>query len=145
MSVFIGPDTDLDHATGPASDVATPLVERLRQLLDTIPLSVKRQGLQFEAIRERLKGRSRGKAHSGEIGAALMALGYERRRDWRVGGAYLTRWYPPGYGPGGQIMSHRVIRRLRFERPDLFPTYGNRSSEKLRKARREAAKELRLI
>lgn len=149
MSIYAPEPSDLDHAleSAPAiaDDALTPLDVRLRAVLEAIPLSVRRQGLTLEALRVRLRGVGGRGCHAGALGAALVKLGYERRRDYRMSATYLARWYPRGYGPEGAIMNKRVIRRLRFERPDLFPTYGNRSSEKLRAARREAAKELRLI
>jgi hypothetical protein len=148
MSIIGTELDDLDPATdrpAPADDTLTPLDVRLRTVLDAIPLATRREGLTLEALQARLKGRRKARCHPGELGAALVKLGYERKRDWRVGASYLARWYPPGYGPQGREMSHRVIRRLRYERPDLFPTYGERSKQDMREARRQAARELGLI
>lgn len=151
MSFYTQEITDLDAAPAnrqaQADETMTPLAVRLRAVLDEIPLATRREGLTLESIRARLKGRTRGAAHTGELGAALVRLGYTRRRDWRqeTGTGYGARWYPPGYAPGGAQMSHRVIHRLRDARPDLFPGAGQRSTRALRAARKRAAEELGLI
>lgn len=61
----------------------TPLEDRLAKLLNEIPESVKAEGLSLPVIQKMLKGRWRGNAHPGELGAALKKLGYQRFRCWR--------------------------------------------------------------
>jgi hypothetical protein len=142
LSIIGTPSTDLDAAPEPTSeqiDAMTPLHERLRLILDTIPAGVKRQGLTLESLRERLAGRWRGKAHPGEIGRALTRLGYERYRDWSVGASYGARWYPRGYGPKNGYHSRQ---QLREERPDLFPARVGRAPKWLIEERRKAADDL---
>ena len=61
----------------------TPLEQRLKRVLDDMPESVKANGVSLPALQQMLKGRWRGNAHPGELGAALRKLGYIRTRCWR--------------------------------------------------------------
>ena len=61
----------------------TPLDERLARLLATIPLELQREGLSLHTLQASLRGRSKGRAHPGEIGEALRRAGYRRERKWR--------------------------------------------------------------
>ena len=61
----------------------TPLDQRLKIVLEDMPESIKTSGLSLPALQQMLKGRWRGNAHPGELGAALRKLGYIRTRGWR--------------------------------------------------------------
>ena len=61
----------------------TPLEQRLKRVFDDMPKSVKANGVSLPALQQMLKGRWRGNAHPGELGAALRKLGYLRTRCWR--------------------------------------------------------------
>jgi hypothetical protein len=39
-----------------------------------------------------LRGRWRGNAHPGEVGAAVRKLGFERRRNWRGADGFRALW-----------------------------------------------------
>ena len=71
-----------------------PVEVRLRKLLAEIPLAIQQEGLALSELRKSRRGRWRGNAHVGEVGGALRALGYERRRDWRSEGSLCARWFP---------------------------------------------------
>lgn len=141
MSITAPDQTDLDHAPVALDAALVPLVDRVRGVLDAIPLAVKREGLPLEAIRERLAGRKYGNAHVGELGKVLVRLGWERHRDWTVGASYGTRWYPPGHCPKSGYHSRQRLRELR---PDLFPNRPGRAPQWLIDERRKAVSELQL-
>ena len=61
----------------------TPLDQRLKIVLEDMPESIKISGVSLPALQQMLKGRWRGNAHPGELGAALRKLGYIRTRCWR--------------------------------------------------------------
>lgn len=76
----------------------TPLLDRLKKLIESLPPAQRQQGLSLEFYRERVQGRQAGrKAHAGELGAALRKLGYVRRRAWckSEGGGFKATWWPP--------------------------------------------------
>lgn len=60
----------------------TPLEQRLKRVLDDMPDAIKTNGVSLPALQLMLKGRWRGNAHPGELGAALRKLGYVRTRSW---------------------------------------------------------------
>lgn len=77
-------------------DRLTPLETRLAAILTEIPPEIQADGLALHTLQTFLKGRWRGCAHPGELGAALRHLGWSRTRLWRgdeVG--FRALWYPP--------------------------------------------------
>jgi hypothetical protein len=76
-----------------ARERLTPLDDRLARLLATIPIEVQHEGLSLSSLQASLRGRSRGKCHPGELGAALRRLGFERRRDWSSVEGFRAMWY----------------------------------------------------
>jgi hypothetical protein len=79
-----------------ARDRLTPLEDRLRRLLATIPPAVQAEGLSLIALQAQLRARGRGhsRCHVGELGEALRKLGFERRRAWSGSESFTARWYP---------------------------------------------------
>ena len=74
----------------------TPLDQRLKILLDDMPELIKTSGVSLPALQQMLKGRWRGNAHPGELGAALRKLGYLRTRSWRGDEvAFVALWRHP--------------------------------------------------
>ncbi|KHO53300.1 MAG: hypothetical protein QT04_C0006G0006 [archaeon GW2011_AR11] len=75
----------------------TPLLDRLKRVIDSLTLPQRQQGLPLEFYRERLLGRQSGrKVHAGELGAALRKLGYIRRRGWcESENGFRALWWPP--------------------------------------------------
>lgn len=75
----------------------TPLLERLKKLIESLTPAQRLHGLPLEFYRERVQGRQAGrKAHAGELGAALRKLGYIRRRAWvSKDGVFRALWHPP--------------------------------------------------
>lgn len=72
-----------------------PLHIRLQRLLDTIPPSVRHQGLSLLELQTHLRGRKGGLPHIGEMGSAMRRLGWVRRREWsNESTAFSSRWYP---------------------------------------------------
>ena len=89
-----------DPVTPTASDWRernTPLIDRLRKLIDSIPEEERGQPRSLEWFRVRLLGRSVGKcARAGELGACLRAIGWQRRRVWgNPSGPSPALWTPP--------------------------------------------------
>ena len=81
-----------------ARDRMTPLPDRLRHLLATIPAEVQRGGLSLPALSTMLRGRRGRRCSSGELGTALRSLGWKRERCWRGSddGGFSALWHPPG-------------------------------------------------
>ena len=60
-----------------------PLVQRVADLVDTIPAEVQQSGIELRDLQRRLVGRQNGKqCHCGELGHALRQLGFRRERRW---------------------------------------------------------------
>jgi hypothetical protein len=62
----------------------TPLVDRLRALLDSIPPEIRQHGVSITDLQARLRGIGGQKPHIGCLGACLRTLGYTRHRTWRA-------------------------------------------------------------
>jgi hypothetical protein len=73
-----------------------PLEVRLARLLATIPHAVQAEGLSLLTLQAQLRARGRGhtRCHVGELGTALRALHFERRRRWRGDAAIQALWFP---------------------------------------------------
>ena len=71
----------------------TPLIDRLRKLLDDVPREVQAAGIPLMQLREGLKGRVQGLAYPGELAACLRELGWFQRRFVRETNHKL--WFPP--------------------------------------------------
>lgn len=82
-----------------ARERLTPLEDRLARLLKTIPREVQFEGLSLSTIQASVRGRWRGNAHPGELGAALRKLGFSRRRRWDGSAGFRALWFLAG-GPG---------------------------------------------
>jgi hypothetical protein len=65
-----------------ATERLVPLEVRLKRWLATVPEANQIEGLSLEALRQQLRGRKRGGAHTGELAMALRALGFRRVRRW---------------------------------------------------------------
>ena len=79
----------------------TPLETRLAKILSEIPDAVKSEGLSLHTLQQYVKGRWRGCAHPGELGAALRHLRWYRTRQWRGNGTgFRALWYPPPTSEG---------------------------------------------
>ena len=76
--------------------VLTPLGDRLKKVLSTIPIETQREGLSLSSLRILLRGRQGGNCHCGDLGDALRALKFERHRSYAEGQSrgYAARWYP---------------------------------------------------
>jgi hypothetical protein len=73
-----------------------PLEQRLARLLKSIPEEAKANGLPMTTIVSGLRGKWRGNASPGEVGAALHKLGWRRIRAWRGDGVgFRATWHPP--------------------------------------------------
>ena len=80
-----------------ARDRLVPLDDRLRRLLQTIPVEIQQEGLSLTALQSSLRGRWRGSCHPGELGAALRKLGFTRKRCWHDAEGFQARWFPNRY------------------------------------------------
>ena len=75
-----------------ARERLTPLEDRLRRVLASIPIDVQREGLSLASLQASLRGRSRGNCHPGELGQALRRLGFQRQRDWSDADGFRAIW-----------------------------------------------------
>jgi hypothetical protein len=75
----------------------TPVIERLRRFIESMPESERGSPRPLEFYRLTLRAKYHGKhAHSGETGEALRTLGYTRKRGWSaIEGGFRAMWYPP--------------------------------------------------
>ena len=79
-----------------ARERLTPLEDRLKRQISTVPPEVQREGLSLASLQVMLRGRWRGAAQAGQVGAALRRLGWVRRRSWQRGAeGFSATWYPP--------------------------------------------------
>jgi hypothetical protein len=78
----------------------TPVIERLRRFIDSMPEGERDTPRSLEFYRQALKAKHNGKhAHPGETGSALRALGYVRKRNWsNAEDGFRAVWYPPVKG-----------------------------------------------
>ena len=75
-----------------ARERLTPLKDRLDRLLATIPIEMQREGLSLTTVQTMLRGKWRGHAHPGEVGAALRSAGFIRRRRWSDQDGFRAVW-----------------------------------------------------
>ncbi len=75
----------------------TPVIDRLKKFIGTIPESERSKPRPLEFYRQALKAKYHGKhAQLGETGEALRSLGFVRRRGWSsTEGGFRATWYPP--------------------------------------------------
>jgi hypothetical protein len=85
LDQFIQQSNSLDTVEHGPSPAKTPLIDRVKKLLNTIPVAEQQQGLSLSELQIRLRGRKGKKCHPGELADCLRKLGYERRRGWRQG------------------------------------------------------------
>ena len=78
----------------------TPVIERLRRFIESMPASERNKPRSLEFYRQTLKAKYHGKhAQSGETGEALRFLRYTRKRGWSsIDGGFRAVWYPPVKG-----------------------------------------------
>ncbi|MGA7180920.1 MAG: hypothetical protein WBX11_15230 [Thiobacillaceae bacterium] len=77
----------------------SPLIDRLKRLIATLPDSERDQPRPLEFFAEQLKGRQKMTPHRGELAAALRKLGWRRTRCWRKSAnGFRSLWYPPKGG-----------------------------------------------
>ena len=82
------------HASG-----LTPLVDRLRRLIATLPPEVRQQPQSIEFYAERLRGRQKPTPQRAELARCLRQLGYTRSRKWRQSAdGFRALWYAPRNG-----------------------------------------------
>lgn len=74
----------------------TPVIDRLRKFIGTIPESERDKPRSLEFYRLALKAKYQGKhAQLGETGEALRSMGFIRRRSWSsTEGGFRATWYP---------------------------------------------------
>jgi hypothetical protein len=78
----------------PDTNTLRPLLDRVRDLLATIPDSVKAEGLVLRELQARLRGRQGRSCSHAELGACLRTLGYQRVRRWSDSqDGFVARWH----------------------------------------------------
>jgi hypothetical protein len=75
-----------------AKERMTPLDERLKRVLKTIPDEMLNEGVSLASIKVMLRGRWRGHPHPGELAEALRRVGFERVRGWQNGTCFRAFW-----------------------------------------------------
>jgi hypothetical protein len=77
-----------------AEERMSPLIDRLKRLLQQIPEEVQREGLSLMVLQAQLRARGRGhiRCHVGELGEALRKLGFRRERRWRSDARFSAVW-----------------------------------------------------
>ena len=65
-------------------DRMSPLVDRVRALLDSIPPEIREQGVSITDLQNHLRGVGGQKPHIGALGDCLRSLGFTRHRTWRA-------------------------------------------------------------
>ena len=73
----------------------TPLTLQIQELMLSLPPASRDRPWSMEELVSRLRGRYRLKPHPMNIGAALRAIGWQRKRDWTNFGGGRRYWYPP--------------------------------------------------
>ncbi len=77
-------------------ETSTPVLERLKRLIASIPTVEKDIPRSLEWYRSKLRGVQGRGAHAGQIGTALHTLGFERKRAWSDSqNGFKALWYPP--------------------------------------------------
>ena len=74
-------------------DRMTPLIERLRRLLDDVPREMQSAGLPLRQLQEGLKGRQQGLCSAAELAVSLRELGWFKHRFVRE--THHVLWFPP--------------------------------------------------
>lgn len=83
-----------EPAPEPDTNTLRPLLDRVRDLLATIPDSVKAEGLVLRELQARLRGRQGRSCSHVELGDCLRTLGYQRRRGWdKKSAGFRARWH----------------------------------------------------
>ena len=77
-------------------ETSTPLAERLKRLIASIPDEEVNAPRSLEWYRTRLRGIEGKGAHAGQVGDSLRALGFQRKRAWSsTENGFRALWYPP--------------------------------------------------
>lgn len=77
-------------------ETSTPLEERLKRLIASIPEEESNVPRSLEWYRTRLRGIEGRGAHAGQVGDSLRALGFQRKRAWSsTENGFRALWYPP--------------------------------------------------
>lgn len=77
-------------------ETSTPLAERLKRLIASIPNEEVPVPRSLEWYRTRLRGIEGRGAHAGQVGDSLRALGFQRKRAWSsTENGFRALWYPP--------------------------------------------------
>ena len=77
-------------------ETSTPLEERLKRLIASIPEEESNVPRSLEWYRTRLRGIEGRGAHAGQVGDSLRALGFQRKRAWSYSeNGFRALWYPP--------------------------------------------------
>lgn len=77
-------------------ETSTPLAERLKKLIASIPEEEINVPRSLEWYRTRLRGIEGRGAHAGQVGDSLRALGFQRNRAWSsTENGFRALWIPP--------------------------------------------------
>ncbi len=77
-------------------ETSTPLTERLKRLIASIPEEEVNVPRPLEWYRTRLRGIEGRGAHAGQVGDSLRSLGFQRKRAWSsTENGFRALWYPP--------------------------------------------------
>jgi len=75
-----------------------PLTEQIKELMRSLPPSLRDRPWSMAELTSRLQGRYRDRPHAQHVGIALKQLGWHRERRWGQGYGGVRVWLPPVIG-----------------------------------------------
>ena len=91
------------HSASARTTAAKPLTDQITEFMRSLPPNQREREWAISDLVCRLHGRYRARPHPADVGQALRALGWQRRRDWTNAGGGRRVWYRSG--PKSQIKS----------------------------------------
>tara|TARA_B100000686_G_C16698187_1_gene921806 strand:+ start:198 stop:530 length:333 start_codon:yes stop_codon:yes gene_type:complete len=72
-----------------------PLKQQVQEYLQSQPPIMRDKPISLMALHAQLQGRYNARPSAGDLGIALTALGFTRKRDYSNGGGGRRYWFPP--------------------------------------------------
>lgn len=80
------------HSASACATSAKPLTDQITEFMRSLPPSQREREWPISDLVCRLHGRYRSRPHPADVGQALRALGWSRRRDWTNAGGGRRVW-----------------------------------------------------
>jgi hypothetical protein len=81
------------HRAGTRAVSPKPLTDQITEFMRSLPPSQREREWAISDLVCRLHGRYRARPHPADVGQALRALGWSRRRDWTNAGGGRRVWH----------------------------------------------------